>query len=115
VYEKWASEGKRMIIFEGHNSGGVRRVYEILRYISRNFSRVGINLPTAIFREDNESLDGATTACGFIFPDSFRAINWDNAAILLSHDPLESLLSHPHMDIIEPYHVTTDILYKKIQ
>lgn len=115
VYEEWASKGKRMIIFEGRNSGGVRRTYEILRYISRNFARVGIKLPYIVFREDNDSLDGATTACGFIFPDTFREIDWDNAHELVSNKPFDSLLIHAHMDIINPYDVSTDDLYKKIQ
>lgn len=72
TYEKWADEGKTMIIYAGTNSGTVRRTFEILQYVARNIERAGLEIPHTIFREDEESLDGATTACGFIIPNALR-------------------------------------------
>lgn len=72
TYEKWAEEGKTMIIYSGTNSGTVRRTFEILQYVARNIEKIGLEIPHTIFREDEESLDGATTACGFIIPNALR-------------------------------------------
>ncbi len=76
IYGEWADKHKSILIFDGTNSGTVRRIYEIIQYVARNFRKAGIEIPHTIFREDQESLDGATTACGFIMPDVLRRIDW---------------------------------------
>ena len=76
IYGEWADKHKNILIFDGTNSGTVRRIYEIIQYVARNFKKAGIEIPHTIFRENMESMDGATTACGFIMPDILRRIDF---------------------------------------
>lgn len=80
IYGEWADKHKNILIFDGTNSGTVKRVYEIIKYVAANLAMAGINIPHTIFREDEESLDGATTACGFIMPDILRRVPWEASA-----------------------------------
>lgn len=56
----WAANHKTIIIKNGVNSGTVRRIKQQL-WLSP--------YPQALFCEDEESLDGAATACGIIIPN----------------------------------------------
>lgn len=78
VYDEWADSHKTIIMFEGTKSGRIRRIFEIIKYVADSLNCVGIEIPHTIFREDEESLDGATTACGFIIPNVIRDFTWDS-------------------------------------
>lgn len=119
IYGEWADKHKSILIFDGTNSGTVRRIYEIIQYVARNFAKHGIEIPHTIFREDQESLDGATTACGFIMPDVLRRIDWTT-----SYNPQDALHQKLHRiipyvaagdDLYEPFENDTKTYYEKVQ
>lgn len=67
-YRTWASEDKVIIICSAFNSQGVLDCFAEL-------SRTGgaLDLPMSIFFEDQESLNGAATACAVVVPQKY----WD--------------------------------------
>lgn len=73
TFNKWATDHKTVIMFEGTNSGTISRIYEILQFVAKGVhANMGVEIPHVIFREDMESLGGAVTACGFVIPDFLR-------------------------------------------
>lgn len=68
AYVTWADEHKTIIICAAFNSRGVRDCYAELQ-------RVGeiLGLPISIFFEDEDSLNGAATACAVVVPQKY----WD--------------------------------------
>lgn len=77
IYTRWARDGKKIIIYEGTNSGTLRRIFKILQYAVRNLAKAGIEVPHTMFHEDEESLDGALTAVGFIIPNELRNFSFE--------------------------------------
>jgi len=65
-FEQWASKDKVIIICNAFNSAGVKEAFERFSTFAKQFS-----LPCAIFHEDEQSLNGAATACGVIVPECF--------------------------------------------
>ncbi len=61
VYLEWAQTHKTIVICNALTSGGVLRAYETLQ----GFRDI-LNIPSVLFREDDESLGGAPTAVGCI-------------------------------------------------
>ena len=62
-YNNWAKNDKTIIICNAANSKGVGDTYEVLK----RFGDLR-ELPVSIFHEDENSLNGAATACGIIVP-----------------------------------------------
>lgn len=60
----WARTDKTIIILSAFNHGGVIDAYQQLSPLADS-----LNLPSAIFREDMESMNGMATACGVIVPE----------------------------------------------
>lgn len=113
TYRKWATEDKTIIMFNGTNSGTIKRVYSILQFAARNFNRVGIQIPHVIFREDGESLDGAVTSCGFILPDAIREIGWDAYPSFDGDHWADAFL--PKEDPLVPFDVTTEDMLRRVE
>lgn len=116
TYRKWASDDKTIIMFNGTNSGTIKRVYSILQYAARNFHKVGIELPHVIFREDGESLDGAVTSCGFILPDAARKIVWETQPSFHGYHWADEFLPNiqAQEEPLMPFAVTTELLSYKV-
>ncbi len=117
TYRKWATEDKTIIMFNGTNSGTIKRVYSILQFAARNFNRVGIQIPHVIFREDGESLDGAVTACGFILPDAVREIGWDAYPSFDGDHWADAFLPNirAQEDPLVPFAVTTEDMLRRVE
>lgn len=65
--EVWAKEHKTMVLLNGGNSAGLKRVYAAFK----KFESKGMILPFAKFNEDEQSLDGALTAVGIVLPERY--------------------------------------------
>lgn len=65
-FDTWARQCKKIVICAAINSGGVRRAYAKLEEFERKFG-----LPAVLFCEDEESLDGAATACAIVVPAQY--------------------------------------------
>jgi hypothetical protein len=65
IYDSWASDHKTIIICGAGNHAGVKAAYEKI-YFTRDLETT--SLPSAIFREDEQSMNGMATACGIIVP-----------------------------------------------
>ncbi len=117
TYRKWASDDKTIIMFNGTNSGTIKRVYSILQFAARNLQKVDIEIPHVIFREDDESLDGAVTACGFILPDAVREIGWNKFPSFNRKHWSDAFLSDFRMeeDAPAPYDVTTEVMLSRVE
>lgn len=117
TYRKWATEDKTIIMFNGTNSGTIKRVYSILQFAARNFNRVGIQIPHVIFREDGESLDNAVTSCGFILPDAIREIGWDHNPSLDGVHWEDIFLPNISAgeDPLVPFDVTTEDMLRRVE
>lgn len=63
VFSAWASEDRTIIILNGGNSASLERWEQFLREYCQRW-------PWAVFREDQQSLNGAITAVGVIVPES---------------------------------------------
>lgn len=72
MFNRWSDVDKTLIIFDGTNSGTIRRINSILSYITEALSVLGLECPHALFCESEEALDGAATACSIILPDELR-------------------------------------------
>lgn len=75
LFRQWIEHDKILIILAGINSGTLRRVRDILRFAAEAYAEElpeGVEIPVVAFHEDEESLDGALTAVGFVFPDELR-------------------------------------------
>lgn len=114
IYTEWASKHKTIIVFNGTNSGTIKRVFDIIQYTVRNLNKIGVEIPHAIFREDTESLDGATTACGFIIPDYFRQFDWTSIPDSKSSIVNQFLPGSYALDIQEPWECTTNEYHKYV-
>jgi len=66
LYGQWADEHKTIVILSAGNHAGVLRAFEVLNQLGAE-----LNLPSALFREDEESMSGMATACACIVPESF--------------------------------------------
>lgn len=116
TYNKWASDDKTIIMFNGTNSGTIKRVHSILQFAARNLKRAGIEIPHVMFREDDESLDGAVTACGFILPDEVRTIGWDAIRSYNGHWADDFLPNIAGLaDPLVPFDVTTDFMVERVR
>lgn len=63
VFGSWAQHDHTIIICGAFNHGGVVSCFEKLEYFGEK-----LNLPTAIFNEDAESMNGMATACSIVVP-----------------------------------------------
>jgi hypothetical protein len=118
AYRKWASDDKTILMFNGTNSGTIKRTFTILQWAARNLKRAGIEIPTVMFREDEESLDGAVTACGFILPDEVRTIGWDTYPSYYGTDHWSDLFLpniRAEEDALVPFDVTTEYLLGRVE
>jgi hypothetical protein len=104
-------------MFNGTNSGTIKRVYSILQFAARNLNRVGIQIPHVIFREDAESLDGAVTSCGFILPDVIREIGWDAYPSFDGDHWADAFLPDIRAteDPLVPFNVTTEEMLSRVE
>ena len=66
LYGQWADEHKTIVILSAVNHAGVLRAFEVLNQLGAE-----LNLPSALFREDEQSMSGMATACACIVPESF--------------------------------------------
>lgn len=65
-YTLWAERDKTIIICAAGNHAGVMETFTKLRNLSYPLHFLA---PTAIFHEDEQSMNGMATACGIIVPD----------------------------------------------
>jgi hypothetical protein len=63
VATEWALFHKTIVILNGGNSASLDDLHKRLELLGN-----ALQLPTAIFREDLQSLNGATTAVGIVVP-----------------------------------------------
>ena len=68
IYEAWADHDKTIVICAALNHKGVLDANERFREFGKQ-----LKLPTTIFFEDEESMNGMATACGIIVPSKY----WD--------------------------------------
>lgn len=73
IFDDWARRDKTIVILGAGNSLGVREAYSTL---SNLVAQLNMELPIAIFHEDEQSLNGAATACGVILPDHIFNARW---------------------------------------
>jgi len=66
VYDEWAQSNKTIVILNALNSKGVIDVHKALMPFAPMY-----DLPLAIFNEDEQSLNGAATACGMVLPKKY--------------------------------------------
>jgi hypothetical protein len=76
VFNEWAKHHKTIVILGAGNSAGVLEAYQQLLDLLRDAE---LSLPVAIFHEDEQSLNGAATACGVVLPDTVFDTKWDAA------------------------------------
>jgi hypothetical protein len=69
AYEAWAAQDKVIIICAAFNSKGVKECFDELVRTGDD----AMCLPTALFCEDEDSLNGAATACAVVVPQKY----WD--------------------------------------
>lgn len=121
IYQEWARNHQKVIMFDGKNSGQIRRIHEIIQFVTAQMASIGIEIPHTLYCEDIESLDGAATACGFIIPNVMREFTWDDSVgfslpnsnrMDWSDAFLPSLQSGESLDT--PYECTTEEYYKLI-
>jgi hypothetical protein len=67
VYRDWATNDKTIIICGAGNHKGVLDCFVELDRLGDR----GLELPTALFREDEQSMNGMATACGVIVPERY--------------------------------------------
>lgn len=120
IYGEWADNHKTIIMYDGFNSGRIRRTYEIIQHSVRHLEKAGFEIPHVMFREDEESLDGAATACGFIIPNKIRQFDWESSAEFFrdnseqwSNNFLPVLQAEEELDT--PVDCDTESYYKIIQ
>lgn len=63
LFQEWAKNHKTIIILNALNHGTVTRTAAALTELAKFF-----DLPTALFREDEESMNGMATAFGIVLP-----------------------------------------------
>ena len=66
LFDEWAAVDKTIIICTALNSQGVEQAYDRLEYFGEK-----LDLPVTIFREDEQSLNGAATAAAVVVPERF--------------------------------------------
>jgi len=74
ILQDWQIEGKTVVCLNGGNLDALTKVYEIISELGSE-----IQLPYAIFHEDQQSLGGIATACGIIVPESIWGANRSNS------------------------------------
>ena len=70
-FNAWAFNDKTIIICGAGNHAGVVSCFAEL---DRLCAQLG--LPVAIFREDEQSMNGMATACGVIVPEKYWNVTW---------------------------------------
>ncbi len=75
LYKTWAVKDKVIIICKAYNSAGVKSTFDDIQKLTRK--SVHLNLPSAIFYEDDQSLGGAATACGVVVPERLWNVSLD--------------------------------------
>jgi len=63
AFQDWAARHKTMICLNGGHHGSIKAIAEQLEVIGNE-----LNLPTAAFHEDEESLGGIMTSTGIVVP-----------------------------------------------
>jgi hypothetical protein len=66
LFDEWAIAHRTIIICTALNSQGVEQAYDRLEYFGEK-----LDLPVTIFREDEQSLNGAATAAAVVVPERF--------------------------------------------
>lgn len=66
LFDEWAIAHRTIIICTAMNSQGVEQAYDRLEYFGEK-----LDLPVTIFREDEQSLNGAATAAAVVVPERF--------------------------------------------
>lgn len=77
IFDDWAKLDKTIVILGAANSLGVKEAHIALTSM---VEQLNMELPLAIFYEDEQSLNGAATACGVILPDHIFNAKWVQAA-----------------------------------
>lgn len=75
LYKTWALKDKVIIICKAYNSAGVLGTFDQIQELTRKSAL--LNLPSAMFREDAQSLGGAPTACGVVVPERLWNVSLD--------------------------------------
>ena len=68
VFNEWALQDKTIVICGAGNHKGVVDCFDSLLGLANK-----LGLPAAIFREDEQSMNGMATACGVIVPQKYWA------------------------------------------
>lgn len=71
-YSRWADKDKTIIICNALNHKGVLDCWAELQRLN-----LALCLPAALFREDEESMNGMATACGVIVPEKYWAAQFE--------------------------------------
>jgi hypothetical protein len=66
AYSRWAQFDKTIIICGAGNHAGVVECYDRLLTLANR-----LDLPVALFREDEQSMNGMATVCGVVVPEKF--------------------------------------------
>lgn len=73
TYEQWAAKDKTIIICGAGNHQGVLDCHaELMR------TGDALGLPVALFREDEQSMNGMATACGVIVPQRYWDVTFED-------------------------------------
>lgn len=67
IYHDWANDDKTIIICSAGNHKGVLDCFAEIERTAGD----ALGLPYAIFREDDQSMNGMATACGVIVPEKY--------------------------------------------
>ena len=82
VLQEWERHHKTIYILDAFSSGEVRRIAQALEKLTDpSVADPSMRLPTAMFREDAESLDGAATAVGVVVPARFYEAEFEAARL----------------------------------
>lgn len=73
-FADWARLGKTIIICGVNNHAGVLSVFDQINQFNENFTDVE-PLQVALFREDEQSMNGMATACGVLVPEKYWGVD----------------------------------------
>lgn len=84
LFTVWAHIHKTIIILDAGNHRGVEDAFAKAYSFGEKF-----DLPTAIFHEDEDSMNGMATGCGIIVPDQFYDVKFEKDVVVRDHTEIE--------------------------
>ena len=84
AFKNWAKHDKTIIICKGGNDAQLRELAKSLKAYGKRF-----NLPSTLFVEDEQSLNGAATATAIVVPESLWNVQYDRIANAYVHATTE--------------------------